>query len=248
MKKARDQGLDLVQMDQDGQKSICKILDWGKHKFSRKKTTVKRKNTTVQVKEVKFRPQTEAEDYSNKLRNVKKFLSDGDRVRVIVRFRGREVYVMGELGEEILNKVVNDVGELAKVEQKNTMEGRQMIMLLSPTASVLTEIRKKEKQVQSVLDEVQESVETAEGKTGRLKLVKFRVGDEGIFQGKIDRVVDLVSLGQNVRINVQTKGKKTDSIDDELMKIAEKLGDTYKVQNLDTRSAGQRFALVSKNT
>ncbi len=131
--QAEEAGLDLVEMSPDAKPPVCRIMDYGKFLFEqkKKKQEAKKKQKQVQVKEVKFRPGTEEGDYQVKLRNLVRFLSDGDRVKVTLRFRGREM-AHQELGRDLLKRVEADLAELGTVEQFPRMEGRQMVMLIAP--------------------------------------------------------------------------------------------------------------------
>ena len=129
---AEEAGLDLVQIA-DADPIVCKVMDFGKKIFEEKKAkaAAKKKQKQIQIKEVKLRPGTEEGDYQVKLRNLIRFLENGDKGKVTIRFRGREM-AHQELGIELLNRVEADVGELGTVEQRPKMEGRQMTMVLSP--------------------------------------------------------------------------------------------------------------------
>jgi translation initiation factor IF-3 len=124
--------LDLVQIT-DSDPIVCKIMDYGKHVFEAKKEKAaqKKKQKRTQVKEIKFRPGTEDGDYQVKLRNLVRFLEDGDKVKVTLRFRGREM-AHQEIGMELLKRVEADLAELGNVEQFPKMEGRQMTMVIAP--------------------------------------------------------------------------------------------------------------------
>ena len=130
--KAEEASLDLVQVT-DSDPVVCKIMDYGKKIFEEKKAkaAAKKKQTQTQVKEVKFRPGTEEGDYQVKLRNLVRFLENGDRGKVTIRFRGRE-RAHQESGMKLMNRVEEDVAELAQVEQRPKMEGRQMTMVVAP--------------------------------------------------------------------------------------------------------------------
>ncbi|MEE2970338.1 MAG: translation initiation factor IF-3 [Pseudomonadota bacterium] len=130
---AAEQGLDLVVVSPNVDPPVCKILDYGKLKYEnqKKKNEARKRQKTVDVKEVKFRPGIETHDYDVKMRSMRKFLGEGDKVKVTLRFRGREM-AHQELGLQVLNRVRDDVEELAKIEQFPKMEGRQMIMVVAP--------------------------------------------------------------------------------------------------------------------
>ena len=125
--------LDLVQIAADAEPVVCKIMDYGKHVFEAKKqkAAAKKKQKQIQVKEIKFRPGTDIGDYQVKLRNLVRFLEAGDKAKVTLRYRGREM-AHQELGMELLKRVENDLAELATVEQFPKMEGRQLTMVLAP--------------------------------------------------------------------------------------------------------------------
>lgn len=130
---ARDEGLDLVEVSPNADPPVCRIMDFGKYLFeqNKKAQSAKRKQKQVHIKEIKFRPGTEEGDYKVKLRKLKEFLEHGDKTKVTLRFRGREM-AHRELGAQLLERVRNDLEELGVVEQMPQMEGRQMIMVLAP--------------------------------------------------------------------------------------------------------------------
>ncbi|WP_227519905.1 translation initiation factor IF-3 [Mangrovitalea sediminis] len=132
LKAAEEAGLDLVKIA-DSDPVVCKIMDFGKKIFEEKKAkaAAKKKQKQVQIKEIKLRPGTEEGDYQVKLRNLIRFLENGDKGKVTIRFRGREM-AHQELGLELLNRIETDLGEIGVVEQRPKMEGRQMTMVLSP--------------------------------------------------------------------------------------------------------------------
>jgi translation initiation factor IF-3 len=128
-----DAGLDLVEVAGNVDPPVCKILDYGKLKYEtqKKKSEARKKQKTIDVKEIKFRPNIEQHDYDVKMKAMRRFLEEGDKVKVTLRFRGREM-MHQHLGMKVLNRVREETDELAKVEQMPQMEGRQMIMVLSP--------------------------------------------------------------------------------------------------------------------
>ena len=130
---AREKGLDLVEVAPTADPPVCRIIDFGKYQYEAKKKAneAKKKQVTIVVKEVKFRPGTEEGDYQVKLRNLIKFLTHGDKAKVTLRFRGREM-VHQELGAELLKRVQTDLEEYGSVEQQPLMEGRQMVMVIGP--------------------------------------------------------------------------------------------------------------------
>lgn len=136
LNSADEAGLDLVELDGNADPPVCRVMDYGKWKFeqSKKQQAARKKQKQVQIKEVKFRPGTDEGDYQVKLRNLKRFLEDGDKVKVTLRFRGREM-AHQELGLELLERVESDLMELGAIEQRPRMEGRLMVMMLSPKRS-----------------------------------------------------------------------------------------------------------------
>lgn len=133
MEAARNARLDLVEIVPNAEPPVCRIMDYGKHVFEQKKQkqAAKKKQKQVQVKEMKFRPRTDSGDYAIKLRNLRRFLENGDKAKVTMRFRGRE-HAHRELGLEVLERIEKDLEEIAQVEQRPAMEGRQMVMVLAP--------------------------------------------------------------------------------------------------------------------
>lgn len=130
---ADDADLDLVEISPGAEPPVCKIMDYGKFVFEQKKAkaAAKKKQTIVHVKEIKFRPGTDIGDYNVKLRKLQEFLSDGDKTKITVRFRGREM-AHKELGMELLGRVEKDLAEFGEVEARPKLEGRQMIMVIAP--------------------------------------------------------------------------------------------------------------------
>ncbi|SEN74351.1 bacterial translation initiation factor 3 (bIF-3) [Paracoccus alcaliphilus] len=133
MQMAQDSGLDLVEISPNASPPVCKVMDLGKFKYEQQKreAEARKKQKVIDVKEVKFRPGTDDHDYDVKMRNVMRFLEGGDKVKITLRFRGREM-AHQELGLELLNRVKGDVGETGKVESMPKLEGRQMVMMISP--------------------------------------------------------------------------------------------------------------------
>lgn len=125
--------LDLVEIVPNAEPPVCRIMDYGKYLFDlgKKQHSAKKKQKQIQIKEVKFRPGTEEGDYQVKLRNLTRFLNDGDKAKVTLRYRGRE-FAHQELGLKLLKRVEADLTEIGTVEQFPRMEGRQMVMLISP--------------------------------------------------------------------------------------------------------------------
>jgi len=130
---AEEQGLDLVEIAPNGEPPVCRVMDYGKFRFeqAKKAQVAKKKQKNIQVKEVKFRPGTEEADYQVKLRNVHRFLDEGNKVKLTLRFRGREM-AHRELGAAMLKRVETELAEEIVVEQYPRMEGRQMVMMISP--------------------------------------------------------------------------------------------------------------------
>lgn len=131
--EARASGLDLVLVASEAEPPVCKVMDYGKHLFEQKKSRAaqRKKQKQIQVKEMKFRPGTEEGDYQVKLRNLKRFLDEGDKTKVSLRFRGREV-VHPEIGMALMSRIAEDLDELGSVEAEPKFEGRQVIMVLAP--------------------------------------------------------------------------------------------------------------------
>jgi translation initiation factor IF-3 len=131
--EAKDNGLDLVEIVPNVDPPVCRVMDFGKFLFdvNKKKHAAKKKQKQVQVKEIKFRPATDQGDYDIKLRNLRKFLEQGDKAKVTLRFRGREM-AHQELGAEMLKRIETDLSEFGSVEQFPKLEGRQMVMVIAP--------------------------------------------------------------------------------------------------------------------
>ena len=130
---AEEEGLDLVEVSPHVSPPVCKILDYGKLKYQEQKkaSEARKRQKTVDVKEIKMRPNIDKHDYDVKMRSVIKFIGEGDKVKVTMRFRGREM-AHQELGMQVLNRVRDEVDEIAKVEASPKLEGRQMMMVLAP--------------------------------------------------------------------------------------------------------------------
>lgn len=133
MQMAQDAGLDLVEISPNAAPPVCKVMDLGKYKYEMQKreAEARKKQKVIEVKEIKFRPGTDTHDYDVKMRSVMKFLEGGDKVKVTLRFRGREM-AHQDLGLELLHRVRDDVGEAGKVETMPKLEGRQMVMMIAP--------------------------------------------------------------------------------------------------------------------
>ncbi len=131
--RAATAGLDLVIVAENADPPVCKIMDYGKFKYEeqKKKNEARKKQKTIEVKEIKLRPGIDNHDYDVKMRSMRKFLDEGDKVKVTMRFRGREM-AHQDLGLVVLHRVRDDLEELGKIEQFPKMEGRQMVMVLAP--------------------------------------------------------------------------------------------------------------------
>jgi translation initiation factor IF-3 len=130
---AQEAGLDLVEIAPNSAPPVCKILDYGKYKYQaqKKAAEVRKKQRTVEIKEIKMRPNIDTHDYDVKMRSILRFFEEGDKVKVTLRFRGREM-AHQELGAQLLERVRQDTSTLAKVESEPKLEGRQMVMVLAP--------------------------------------------------------------------------------------------------------------------
>ena len=130
---AFDQGLDLVEVSPNSSPPVCKIIDYGKYKYQiqKKQAEAKKKQKTFEVKEVKFRPGIEDHDYGVKLKSIQRFLNDGDKVKITLRFKGREM-AYHQRGMDVLKKLETAIEPLAKIEQVPTMEGKLMVMVVAP--------------------------------------------------------------------------------------------------------------------
>lgn len=133
LERAAEAGLDLVEIASNADPPVCKILDYGKYKYEeqKKKSEARKKQKTIEVKEIKLRPGIDDHDYAVKMRAMRNFIEEGDKVKITMRFRGREL-AHQDLGMNVLMRVKNDLDEIAKVEQFPKMEGRQMTMVMSP--------------------------------------------------------------------------------------------------------------------
>ncbi|UOO88575.1 translation initiation factor IF-3 [Vitreoscilla massiliensis] len=133
MSMAEEEDIDLVEISPNATPPVCKLMDFGKFKYeqSKKRDEAKKKQKQVQIKEIKFRPGTDDGDYNIKMRNIQRFLADGDKVKITLRFRGREM-AHQQLGAQLLKRVQEDLAEVGSVEQFPKMEGRQMVMMVAP--------------------------------------------------------------------------------------------------------------------
>jgi translation initiation factor IF-3 len=131
--KAQEAGLDLVEISPNATPPVCKLLDFGKYKYQeqKKQAEARKKQKVVEVKEIKFRPMIDDHDYDVKMRSMRRFFEEGDKVKVTLRFRGREM-AHQELGVKLLDRVKDDTVKIAKIESEPRVEGRQMVMVLAP--------------------------------------------------------------------------------------------------------------------
>lgn len=136
LEKAEEVGLDLVEVSPNAKPPVCKIIDYGKFKYAAQKKAAgaKKKQKTIDVKEVKFRPNIDTHDYEVKMRSVKKFLDSGDKVKVTMRFRGREMSHQ-DIGVRVLERIREELSDSVKVEQYPKLEGRQMVQIFAPNFS-----------------------------------------------------------------------------------------------------------------
>lgn len=139
LRQADEAGLDLVEISPNADPPVCKILDYGKYKYEmqKKASEARKKQKVVEVKEIQIRPMIGDNDYMVKLKAAKRFLEDGDKVKVVLRFRGREM-AHTEIGFNLLKKMIEDLGSATKVEFEPKMEGRQVMMVLGPAAKAVT--------------------------------------------------------------------------------------------------------------
>ncbi len=133
LKMAEEAGLDLVEIQPNGDPPVCRIMDFGKFKFEaqKKAQAARKKQKQVEIKEVKFRPTTDVGDYEIKMRNLRRFLDDGDKVKVTIRFRGREM-AHQDIGRDLAKRIEQDIGEEGQVEQYPRQEGRLLTMMIGP--------------------------------------------------------------------------------------------------------------------
>jgi len=170
---ARQEGLDLVEVAANSRPPVCRIMDYGKYKYEQKKKKASKASHSATLKEVKLRPGTDQHDLNFKLNNVRRFLMDGDKVKVTVMFRGREM-VHTDRGRDQLNEVVKQLGPIAKMENPPRMEGRFMSMILVGDREAIVEARRREAESRSAegvdeaeaFDEDTESIEAAEEDVG----------------------------------------------------------------------------------
>ncbi len=136
LRVAAESGLDLVEVSPNAEPPVCKVLDYGKYKYElqKKKAEAKKNQKVIEVKEIQMRPVIDENDFQVKLKAVIRFLSEGNKVKVAIRFRGREI-THQELGMEVINRVKESVTDIAKVDQTPKLEGRQILMILSPLSA-----------------------------------------------------------------------------------------------------------------
>jgi translation initiation factor IF-3 len=134
IEKAKEEGLDLIEISPNANPPVCKIMDMGKYKYDlqKKANLAKKKQKVVALKEIKLRPGTDVHDYNFKIKNAKKFLTKGDKVKFTVKFKGREMQHI-QLGKDLMSRIIEDTKEVGKVETHPKFEGRQMIMIIQPT-------------------------------------------------------------------------------------------------------------------
>jgi len=132
--RAYEVGLDLVEVSDASDPPVCRIMNYYKYRYeqSKKQAEARKRQTVVEVKEVKFRPKTEEHDLNFKIKNIKKFLANKNKVKITLRFRGREIVYAQSQGVEVLNKIAEALGEEATIVQQPSMEGRQMVMFVAP--------------------------------------------------------------------------------------------------------------------
>jgi translation initiation factor IF-3 len=157
--RAEDVGLDVVEVAPNSKPPVCRIMDYGKYKYEQKKKAGKGKGHAASLKEVKLRPRTDDHDLAFKLKNARRFLMDGDKVKITVMYRGREM-VHRQLGREQLNRVVAMLGSMASVENPPRMEGRFLSMILVPNREAIAEIAKQQEAEAKAMEE-QSSAEGA---------------------------------------------------------------------------------------
>ncbi len=153
---AKEAGLDLVEISPNAKPPVCKVMDYGKFKYeqAKRESEARKKQKTIEIKEIKFRPNTDTHDYEVKLRNIRKFLEAGDKVKVTLRFRGREM-AHQQLGLQLLHRVRDDVEDIGTVETMPKLEGRQMMMMVNPSKAPTksSEDKSDKKSEQSVSQE-----------------------------------------------------------------------------------------------
>ncbi|WP_281255448.1 translation initiation factor IF-3 [Cystobacter ferrugineus] len=164
LERAQSEGMDLVEVNPMAKPPVCKIMDYGKFKYEEKKraSEAKKKQVVVHLKEVKLRPKTEEHDYEFKVRNVRRFLEEGNKAKVTIMFRGREI-THKELGSAILDDVIKDLKDVAVVEQMPRMEGRQMFMIIAPNPKVAQRARELARQQAAAAEKAEAAGKPAAG-------------------------------------------------------------------------------------
>jgi translation initiation factor IF-3 len=162
LRLAEERGLDLVEISPRAFPPVCKIMDYGKYKYeqSKKKQQARKHASTVETKEIKFRPKTEGHDMDFKVKHVRRFLEEGNKVRLAVVFRGREI-THPQTGMNVLNRVVEATSDLASVEVTPNMEGRRMIMIIAPKPNVIRKAQEVRKQVLAALQAKKDQAKAA---------------------------------------------------------------------------------------
>jgi translation initiation factor IF-3 len=166
MRRAEEVGLDLVEVAAGSRPPVCRIMDYGRYKYEQKKKSGKSKGHTTALKEVKLRPRTDMHDLDFKLRNARRFLMEGDKVKVTVMFRGREI-VHTNLGRQQLDQVVELLGSIAKVESAPRMEGRFMSMILVPDREGIADAKRKEAEDKKAEEHEQAEADEEQSAEGR---------------------------------------------------------------------------------
>lgn len=185
--RADEAGLDLVEIQPRSEPPVCKIMDYGKFKFAKQKraSEAKKKQRVISVKEVKLRPNIDDKDYSNKLESILSFLDEGDKVKVSLRFRGREINNRA-LADEVLSRVREDLREVARVETEPEMEGRQMVMVMG------------------AIEEQRRPSEAKGEKTGFLREIKLRPNlSDRDYRTKLRSVRRFLNAGDKVRVSMR---------------------------------------------
>lgn len=146
LQRAQELGLNLVEVNPMSKPPVCRIMDYGRFKYEEKKRAneTKKKQVVVKVKEIKLRPKTEDHDYDTKVRHAREFLEEGNKAKITIMFRGREI-THREIGNRVLDDVVADLKDIAVVEQAPRMEGKQMFIILGPTSKVANKVREAQK-------------------------------------------------------------------------------------------------------
>ena len=146
IEKAEEVGLDLVEVSPNAKPPVCKIIEYGKFKYAaqKKAAEARKKQKTVEVKEIKFRPNIDTNDYEIKMRSVRKFISGGDKVKITMRFRGREM-THQDIGVKVLRRIREDLDTLVRIEQFPKLEGRQMVQIFAPNLTEKTDSSRQDK-------------------------------------------------------------------------------------------------------